>query len=70
MCNIALVKITKSRQFLLKPTIIYQKFIYLIQNVQVPMQNYYFKFLNMCKFAHDRKTHLFNMLNYILRFCK
>ena len=20
------------------------------------MQNYYFKFLNMCKFAHDRKT--------------
>jgi len=51
-------KITKSNKFLLKPIIIYQKVIYLIQNVQVPMQNYYFKFLNMCKFAHDRKTHV------------
>ena len=27
-----------------------------MQNVQVPMQSYYFKLFNMCKFAHDRKT--------------
>ena len=30
--------------------------MYLIQNIQVPMQSYYLKLLNMCKFAHDRKT--------------
>jgi len=26
-------------------------------NQQVSIQNFYFKPLNMCKFAHDRKTH-------------
>jgi hypothetical protein len=30
--------------------------IYLIQNAQVLIQTYHFKFLNMYKFAHDRKT--------------
>lgn len=39
-----------------KITIIYSKVLYLILNVQVPIQNFYFKLLNMCKFAHDRKT--------------
>jgi len=32
--------------------------MYLIQNIQIPMQNYYLKLLNMCKFTHDRKTHI------------
>jgi len=39
-----------------KTTIIYSKNLYLILNVQVPIQNFYFKLVNMCKFAHDRKT--------------
>jgi len=30
--------------------------MYLIQNIQVPIQSYYLKLFNMCKFAHDRKT--------------
>jgi len=30
--------------------------MYLIQNIQVPIQSYYLKLLNICKFAHDRKT--------------
>jgi len=30
--------------------------VYLILNVQVSIQNLYFKLLNMCKFAHYRKT--------------
>jgi len=32
--------------------------MYLIQNIQVPMQSYYLKLLNICKFAHDRKSNL------------
>jgi len=43
--------------FFLKITIIYSKNLYLILKVQVPTQNCYFKLLNMCKFAHDRKTY-------------
>ena len=27
--------------------------MYLIQSIQVPMQSYYLKLLNMCKFAHN-----------------
>jgi len=42
-----------------KTTIIYSKVLYLILNVQVSIQNFYFKLLNMCKFAHDRKTLIF-----------
>ena len=30
--------------------------MYLIQNIQISMQNYYLKLLNMCKFAQVRKT--------------
>jgi len=44
-----------------KTTIIYSKVLYLILNVQVSIQNFYFKLLNMCKFAHDRKTQNKNM---------
>jgi len=39
-----------------KTKIIYSKVLYLILNVQISMQKFYFKLLNMCKFAHDRKT--------------
>jgi hypothetical protein len=42
--------------FFWKTTLIYSKVLYLILNVQVPLKNFYFKLLNMCKFAHDRKT--------------
>jgi len=44
--------------FFWKTTIIYLKVLYLILNAKVPIQNLYFKLLNMCKFAHDRKTQL------------
>jgi len=45
-----------------KTTIIYSKVLYLIiLNVQVSIQNFYFKLLNMCKFAHHRKTHFLMM---------
>jgi len=30
---------------------------YISYNTQVTRQTYHFKFLNMCKFTHDRKTH-------------
>jgi len=36
----------------LKTTIIYLKDLL---NVQVPIHNFYFKFLSMCNFAHDRQ---------------
>jgi len=61
MWNIALVKGTKSSNILLKNRNYLLKVIYSIQNVQVSIQTYYFKFLNMCKFAHDRKTHKKNV---------
>jgi len=32
--------------------------MYLIPKIHVPMQSYYFKLLNMWKFAHGRKIHL------------
>ena len=59
MCNITHVKATKNNKFLLKNNNYLLK-SYLIQNVQVPIQSYYFKFLNMCKFAHERKTFFIN----------
>jgi hypothetical protein len=40
-----------------KTPIIYLKVTHLIKNAQVPVQTYFLKFLNMCKFVHDRKTH-------------
>jgi len=48
-----------------KITIIYSKVLYLILNVQVSIQNFYFKLLNMCKFANDRKT-LILIIHYML----
>jgi len=42
-----------------KTTIIYLKNLCLILNVQVPIQNFYFKLVNMYKFAHDRKPLIF-----------
>jgi len=32
------------------------KNIHIYIDTQVPMQPYFFKFLNVCKFAHVRKT--------------
>jgi len=56
MCNIAYVKVTKNSKFLLKINNYLLKSYVFIQNIQVPMQSYYLKLLNICKFAHDRKT--------------
>ena len=56
MRNIVYVKTTKSNNFFSEAIIIYSKVLYLILNVQVPIQNLYFKLFNMCKFAHNRKT--------------
>jgi len=53
---LAHVKLTKISKFLLKTTIIYWKVTYKIQNVQISMQIYYFKFFIMCKFTHDKKN--------------
>jgi len=36
--------------------LLYFNFYILLVETQVPSQSYYFKLLNMCKFAHDRKT--------------
>ena len=45
--------------FFWKISIIYSKVLYLILNVQVPIQNFYLQLFYMCKFAHDRKTLVF-----------
>ena len=58
MCNIAHVKVTKSSIFSLKTNNYWLKVTYLIYKTQVPSQSYCFKLLNMCKFAHDRKTQI------------
>jgi hypothetical protein len=55
-CIIAHVKVSKSSNYLLKNNNYLLKNYILIENTQVPNQRYYFKLLNMCKFAHDRKT--------------
>jgi len=58
MCNITHLKQLIVGIYFWKITIIYSKVLYLIINVQVQIQNFYFKLSNMCKFAHDRKTHI------------
>ena len=55
MCNIAHVKTSKSSNFSLKNnTYLLKRYIFNIKGI--PSQSYHFKLLNMCKFAHDRKT--------------
>jgi len=58
MCNITHVKIINSSNFFLENNNYLFKILYLILNVQVLIQNFYFELLNVCKFAHDRKTHM------------
>jgi len=63
MCNIVHIKTTKNGIFLLT--------IYILKlNIQVPMQTYFFKLLNMCKFAHDRKTKIILLYSMNLTFSK
>jgi hypothetical protein len=54
--NIIMLMQLKVIIFLLKNNNYLLNIKYLLQNAQVPIQIYYFKLLNMCKFAYDRKT--------------
>jgi len=56
MCNSVHVEKSNSNKFFKKITIIYLKVLYLILNIQVLIQNLYFKLCNMNKFAYDRKS--------------
>jgi len=68
MCNIAHVKTINSSNFFVKNNNYLFKILYLISNVQVLTQNFYFNLLNMCKFAHDRKSLSINYLVRVLIF--
>jgi len=63
MYNIAHVKTTNSSNFFLENNSYLFKILYLILNVQVPIQNFYFKLFNMCKFGMRAKP---NQHKYIL----
>jgi len=63
MCNIAHVKINNSNNFLLENINYSLKKLYLILNLQVSIQVFYFKLLNIYTFAHNRKFLKINIMH-------